>query len=96
MLEEKLIYDDVDGIVDKTIDCEDPSFASNANCLEYSYGDSKVESSNVLYFYILGGIIFLMLFGLIISKMMQWHKQNELMRQQPDLELEKRAYKRFK
>ena len=76
-----VVYDEMESNIGKTIDCEDPSFASNANCLEYSYQEQNVESDDMLYLYIIGSLILLLLLGLIGYKLRQWKNQDTLINQ---------------
>ena len=67
------------GAEELTIDCEDPLFANNANCLTYTYGDGDTfkatDSGGSIAIIIIGSIIVLILIGWVIYTLLQCHKK---------------------
>ena len=67
------------GIEELTIDCDDPKFANNANCLTYTYGDGETfkatDYGSSLAIIIIGSIIALILIGWVIYTLFQCHRK---------------------
>ena len=84
----------------KNIDCANPAFAENANCIEYSDNNVRLsldEPSNgsITIFLIIGGVILVLFFCAIYYKMLKWKQKKAMEEAGPEADLE-REYKEYK
>ena len=67
---DRLVLDNIDEQVELTIDCTDPLFANNANCLVYSSGDGDVSASTnggqIVTLIVIGSLIVVILIVYLI------------------------------